>query len=78
MGIEYVLCVPHSWTATGSLATCAALQSAAVRTQFGVVDDHLERLFMVSEQEAAAEYILCNKNLQVRAICSLGLATPCD
>lgn len=71
---EIVLCVPAIWTqkACRDMQSCMAL--AMQRAQFDGVDvrqNSIENLFIVSEPEAAAAYVLSTvRTLQVRASCT--------
>lgn len=61
---EVVLCVPAIWSQSASRSMQTAMARAVAQARFGGVDvqnDSIGRLFIVSEPEAAAAYVLAEE-----------------
>lgn len=59
--VEFVLCVPPIWTPEASRIMQTNMERAIGESGFGSVDnDSIDNLFIVSEPEAAAAYVLAN------------------
>jgi hypothetical protein len=70
--IEHVLCVPNIWTSKACRIMQASMETAIRRSRLG----SLENLFIISEPEAAATYILDNNDeVNVRLSDSLEKST---
>jgi hypothetical protein len=59
--VEFVLCVPPIWTPKASRTMQRNMERAINESGFGrVVNDSVDNLFIVSEPEAAAAYVLAS------------------
>lgn len=68
--IEHVLCVPVAWKPRALRKMQIAMEAAIRQSQFGTI----ENLFLVSEPEAAAAYVLDNvKNINNTRIVDVGM-----
>jgi hypothetical protein len=62
--VEFVLCVPPIWTPKASRIMQKNMERAISESGFGSVEnDSVDNLFIVSEPEAAAAYVLASTNV---------------
>lgn len=64
--IEFVLCVPDAWSSKARRRMQAAMNAAAQRSGLGNSMNGIDDLFIVSETEAAAAFVLAERNNDIQ------------